>query len=99
MGLFVEVDGEVAIIVQGGKYTQTPVYTRDGYLYAKMGAGFIRLHSDGSTTLPKARLDHLTFDQPLGIDPLGRLCELAVVPSAKPIPQEKAQVLLGYEKD
>jgi hypothetical protein len=99
MGLFCEVMGEVAIIVQGGRYQQVPVYTRDGYLYAKNGSGFIRLHSDGSTTLPKARLDQLTYDHPLGVDQLGRLCDLATVPGSKPLPQEKTQLLLGLLKD
>ena len=97
MGLFMEVEGEVAILIEKGVYKQVPLYMRNGYLYAKSGGGFVRLNSDGSTTKPSCRLDTITYDQPMGIDPMGRLCDLAMTEGAKPIPKEKAQLLLGVE--
>lgn len=77
-GLFKEVEGEVAIVVQSGVYKQCPLYTRNGYLYAKANGGFVRLYHDGSTTVPKCRLDMLTFDDDLFRDSLGRLCDGSV---------------------
>jgi hypothetical protein len=99
MGLFQEVTGEVAIIVKNGVYRQVPVYMRNGYYYAKFGAGFIRLNADGSTTEATARLETLTADgiQSLAADTLGRLCDPAAVPGAKPLPQSLTQKLLGIE--
>lgn len=99
MGLFMEVEGEVAILVDGGVYRQVPIYTKDGFLFAKFGSGFVRLNADGSTTKPKTRLDHLTYDHPLGTDQMGRLCDLAMVATAKPLPEQKTQILLGLTKD
>lgn len=76
MGLFQEIEGEAAVIIEGGVYKQVPIFKRNGYLYAKSGAGFIRLYADGSTTKPKCRLETLTWDNPeqLGRDSLGKLC-------------------------
>jgi hypothetical protein len=96
MGLFQEVTGNVAIIVKNGVFRQVPVYMRNGYYYAKFGAGFIRLNSDGSTTEATARLETLTADNlQLATDALGRLCDLASVPGAKPLPKPHVQKLLG----
>lgn len=93
-GLFKEVEGEVAIIVRGGIYRQGPLYVRNGYLYAKLGSGFVRLYHDGSTTVAKCRLDTLTFDGPLYRDQLGRLCH-GSVPSSRLLGSENQNLLLG----
>jgi hypothetical protein len=95
MGLFQHVEGEAAVIINNGVYRQCDVYTRDGYLYAKIAGGFVRLYADGSTTKPKARLDHLTWDAPLSRDATGRLC---TPDAARAIPLEEPkhkQLLLG----
>lgn len=97
MGLFQEVEGEVAVLVSGGIYRQVPLYTRNGYLYAKSGGGFIKLNSDGSTTQPKVRIDTLTFEGNLAADPLGRLC-LPSTPKSKELQQDKV-LLLGLQGD
>lgn len=62
MSFFKEVEGEAAVLVIGGVYSQVPLYTRDGYLYAKYGSGFVRLMADGATTKAKLRLDFMSFD-------------------------------------
>lgn len=97
MGLFVESEGDVAILASGGKYFQVPVYTRNGFLYAKVGGGFVKLMSDGSTTVSKMRLDTLSFEGDLAADPMGRLC-LPSTPTAKSI-EQKHMLQLGLVGD
>lgn len=94
MGLFKQVDGEVAIVVDKGRFRQCNIFTRDGYLYAQIGGAFVRLNADASTTVPTMRLDHLTWTGPLMRDPLGRLCT-AEVPKAALLDAPKYTVLLG----
>lgn len=78
MGLFKEVEGDAAILIENGVYKQVPVYTRDGYLFAKIGGGYVRLMADGSTTKSRTRLDYLSCDMPLMRDNMGRLCTSGV---------------------
>lgn len=49
---------------------------RDGYLYGKLGSGFVRLYADGATTKAKCRIVHLSWTGSLFRDTLGRLCSL-----------------------
>jgi hypothetical protein len=74
MAFFKQCEGQAAVVIHNGVYRQCDVYTRDGYLYAKVGTGFVRIMQDGSTTKSKMRLDFLTWDGPLMHDGLGRLC-------------------------
>lgn len=94
MGLFVESEGDVAIISMAGVYKQVEVFTRDGYLYAKANGGFIRLMADGSTSKSMCRLDHLVTDLPLARDTYGKLC-VSTNPGAKPLLDRQRAVLLG----
>lgn len=94
MSFFKHVEGEAAILVESGVYRQVDLYTRDGYLYAKTGAGFVRLMADGATTKAKMRLEHLSWTGPLMRDGLGRLCTTEVS-GAKSLEQPNAQLLLG----
>lgn len=94
MSFFKEVEGEAAILIENGVYKQVPLYTRDGYLYAKIGSGFVRIMADGATTKSKMRLDFMSWTGPLFRDSLGRLCTEAVS-GAKALPGEHAQKLLG----
>lgn len=94
MSFFKEVEGEAAILVENGIYKQVPVYTRDGFLYAKVGGGFARIMADGSTTKAKLRLDFMSWSGPLFRDAMGRLCS-AEVPGAKALDSDRAQKLLG----
>lgn len=93
MGMFKQIEGENAIVVEGGVFKQTDLYTRDGYLYAKAGGGFVRLYADGSTSKARCRLDVLTFDKPLRVDNFGRLCDASVTTS-RALESEKSQRLL-----
>lgn len=95
MGLFVQSEGDVAVVVTKGVYKQVPVFIRDGLLYAALGGGFIRLKEDGSTSQPTTRLDHLDFDGELYRDAMGRLCVPTPDRDSKPLDAPKRQLLLG----
>lgn len=94
MSFFQHVDNEAAILIQGGVEKQCDLYTRDGYLYAKVAGGYVRLFQDGSTMKPKMRLVHMSWTGPLSRDRQGRLCT-AQMPGAIPVDIPKAQLLLG----
>lgn len=94
MGMFKALEGQAAVIVENGVYKQADLFTRSGFLYAKVGSGFVRLYADGSTTKAKCRIDALHFDAALMQDRFGRLCD-ASLPEAKPIASDKAQLLIG----
>ncbi len=94
MSFFKEVEGEAAIMVENGVYRQVPLYTRDGFLYAKVSGGFVRLMADGATTKARMRLDHLSWDGDLYRDPLGRLCTHEAR-GAVALEAPRAQLLLG----
>jgi hypothetical protein len=76
MSFFKEVEGEAAVLVENGVFRQVPLYTRDGFIFAKVGSnGFVRLMADGSTTKSKLRLDFMSWGSwPLYKDRIGRLC-------------------------
>jgi hypothetical protein len=94
MGLFQQVEGEAAILVHNGVYKQTDLYSRNGYLYAKIGGGFVRLNADASTTKSAMRLDTLTWTGALAKDALGRLCDPKVAGSTL-LDAPRQQLLLG----
>lgn len=94
MGFFQEIEGEAAVLIENGVFKQVPLYSRDGYLYAKVSGGFVRLMSDGSTTKAKMRLDTLSWTGELRRDPLGRLC-LPDVKGAKALDSTGQKLLLG----
>lgn len=94
MSFFKQVEGEAAVLVENGTYKQVDVYTRDGYLYAKVGSGFVRIMADGSTTKAKMRLDFMSWTGPLYRDKLGRLCA-GDVDGATALEPAKKQLLLG----
>ncbi|AKR54357.1 hypothetical protein XM25_00765 [Devosia sp. H5989] len=94
MSFFQHVEGEAAVLVENGVFRQCDLYTRDGYLYAKTGAGFVRLMADGSTSRAKLRLDFMSWTGDLARDPYGRLC-FPDVAKAKKLGGADAQRLLG----
>jgi hypothetical protein len=94
MSFFQEVEGEAAVLVENGVYKQVGLFTRDGFLYAKIGGGFVRLMADGATTKAKLRLDFMSWTGPLAKDALGRLCSPDVA-GAKRLTGDLQQKLLG----
>jgi len=93
MSFFKQAEGEAAILVTNGVYQQVDIFTRDGYLYAKVGGGFVRLMADGSTSKAKTHLDFMSFSGPLA-QRLGRLCT-GEVQGAKQLAATETQRLLG----
>lgn len=55
MNYFSEIPEGQAIVCSGGVYRQTPIAQRKGLIYAKYGAGYVRLHSGGGSSHPKLR--------------------------------------------
>ena len=98
MSFFKEIEGEAAVLVENGVYKQVSLYTRDGFIYAKIGGGFVRLMADGATTKARTRLDFMSWGGPLCRDSLGRLCGPDVT-GAKPLPGEAVQKLIGGAVD
>lgn len=96
MSFFKEIEGEGAVVVENGTYKQVSLYERDGYLFVKVGGGFVRLYADGATSKAggKLKLDFMSFDGPLCRDPMGRLCS-PTVKGAMSLESDKAQLLLG----
>ena len=94
MSFFKQIEGDAAILVENGVYKQVDLYSRDGYLFAKIGSGFVRLMADGSTSKHRLRLDFMSFEGELGSDGLGRLV-VAGHPKFKALPTEKQTLLLG----
>lgn len=96
MSFFQEIEGEAAVLVNNGVYIQVPLYVRDGYLYAKVGGGFVRLMADGATTKAKLRLDFMSWTGPLCRDGLGRLCtDKTPGVDVKRLSDDSTQKLLG----
>jgi hypothetical protein len=53
MPFITELEGAFAWIGTGGVYRQTPLYYRGEALFAKWGAGYVRLRAHGATSAPK----------------------------------------------
>lgn len=55
MDYFTIINGATTLIHSGGVYRQADLYARGEALYAKYGAGYIRLGAGGATSAPKVR--------------------------------------------
>lgn len=64
MNLFHLIEGSAVVLRRNGVYRQAPVYSRGVDLYAKWGAGFVRLRGNEGTTLPDCAWE--TLDLPGG---------------------------------
>jgi hypothetical protein len=61
MDFFTIINGAYALIHQGGVYQQAQLYARGERIYAKKGAGFVRLGVGGATSAQNVRWAE--FDQ------------------------------------
>lgn len=66
-------EGDCAVVVERGVFRQVPLFTFRDQLFAKVGAGFVRLSSDGATSKPSVRVETLTYSDPLYRDASRRL--------------------------
>lgn len=94
MSFFQQSEGNAAIVSEGGVYKQVDIYTREGFLYAKVSGGFVRLMHDGSTSKAKMRLVHLTWDGIL-YHVSGKLANNTAAGKSVRISDHAEQLLLG----
>jgi hypothetical protein len=75
-GAFQILEGEHAVIREGGVYKEVDIAVRNnGELYVKAKGGFIRLYADGSTSVgSKCTVDTLAIDAEFHKDSFGKLC-------------------------
>ncbi|MEM9734729.1 MAG: hypothetical protein AAF903_14800 [Pseudomonadota bacterium] len=94
-GFFQQVEGNAAILSNDGLWRQTDLYTLNGQLFAKWGAGFIRLKADRSTSKPRVKLIMLSWDGPLHRTKFGNL---VAEPGGDTVPVDEAgmNALLGH---
>lgn len=71
--MFQKIEGDHAVTVKGGVFTQGDLYTLHDELFVKIGSGFLRVNKDGSTSQPGTRLHLLVYEKPLWADRFGRL--------------------------
>jgi hypothetical protein len=93
MGMFKNVEGDNVVVADNGVYKQCDLYTRNGYMFAKVSGGFVRLMADGSTSKARMRIDTVFTELGLATDGMGRLMQ-ADAHGAKPLLPAKAQLLL-----
>lgn len=94
MSFFKDIEGDGAVIVEKGVFKQVGLAIRDGYVFARVGGGYIRLMMDGSTSKANVSLDYLSWEGELRRDAYGRLCS-PDVNGSKALEPAKAQKLLG----
>lgn len=77
MSLFKELEGDAAIVVMGGVYKQVPLYARNGFIFAAVSGGYVRLKADGkhgpikfigSGRAAFYKADFVYFDHKLGVE-------------------------------
>lgn len=73
MSMFQKHEGCSAVTVRNGLFQQSAVFSRDGAVFVAVGSGFARVYKDGSTSVPKLRVDALHVDRDLFTDAFGRL--------------------------
>lgn len=95
MSFFKKVEGDAAVLQAGGVFKQVDLYTRDGYVFAAYGGGFIRIMADGSTSKSGVSLDFMSWGGSALGQRLGRLAIQAEVPEAKGLPATQQTKLLG----
>jgi len=65
--------GDVALLCRTGTYFQAGLYEFKGALFAKVGAGFIRLRVNGTTTRQNTTLLYIESAGSIRADGFGRL--------------------------
>ena len=71
--MFKKLEGDTALLKQGGVFKPCELYTFQGGIYAKLGGGYVRLRADGTTSKDGVNFDYLEYDGPLFADRFSRL--------------------------
>lgn len=72
--MFKQLVGQSAVVRSRGVYKTCDLYEFRGQMFVKYGGGFVRLNSNGSSSVGNLALDLLAYDGPLFQDKFGRLC-------------------------
>lgn len=71
--MFKKLEGDTAVIRQGGVYKTSELYEWRGDLFLKFGGGFIRVYHDGKTTKEGVFVESMQTDLDLFRDRFGRV--------------------------
>lgn len=71
--MFVELTGDQVLLRTKGVSTVHDLYEMDGELYARVGSGYVRLKSNGSTSKDGQKMVKLVTNRPLWADQFERL--------------------------
>lgn len=72
--MFHELEGSVIILRSKGVFRQTKAYTRNGYIYAGHGSGFIRMCERG-TSVPNIGWEYYNLGVNVEVTSFGYLVE------------------------
>lgn len=76
--MFALIEDGYVILRKGGIYRSAKIYTRNRYLFANHGGGFIRLSKrDGGTSCPNVLYEDLVLPFDPVTDAIGRLMQPA----------------------
>jgi hypothetical protein len=95
--MFKKLEGDQAVVCLSGVYRLCDVYEWNSALFIKIGAGFIRVYENGSTTKEKVFLTSIATERPLFRDKFGRITLSAESGIALAAPA--TQKLLGLPND
>lgn len=71
--MFRELVGDTAVLQKSGVYFTAQLYEYQGGLFAGMGAKYVRVNANGTTSVDKMFLVSLSVDVPMYVDRLGRV--------------------------
>lgn len=72
--MFTIIEDGYIVLVKRGLYKPAKVYSRNGYIFAAYGGGFIRLSkNEGATSIPDVKYEDLVLPFQPKADSIGRL--------------------------
>ena len=71
--MFRKLEGDTALLRQGGVFKPCSLYSFQGGIYAQLGGGYVRLRKDGTTSKNGVDFTYLEYDGLLYADRFGRL--------------------------
>lgn len=70
--MFQKLDDAHVVLRSQGVYRPAPLYAHNGFLYAKFGAGYVKMSKHGATSKAAVTWDDLYADFTIAYDTLGR---------------------------
>lgn len=90
--MFTLLEGDTAILADKGVYKVVALYEFRGGIYARHGAGFVRLYANGSTSKGDGvRVVEMHTDMVLAQDSFGRMVMQDARPGAAPLSLPKME--------